>query len=203
VIWTAETRTGLIALITRLLEIPVQWRGEPQQVIVGASAVIDVLGELGLGGDEITYTEGPTSDAPTEVTPTVYGLREATFQITVWSESQPLESSARAHTSRLRTRLRWPSALEELRSLGLGLVRVSDSIAADVDQGSRSRSGSALEVVLSFGTAEADDAVPFIEHVHVTSIAAGVGDPTITNPGGTPLPAAAQADTWVPELPEP
>jgi hypothetical protein len=203
VIWTSETRTGLLALLARLLEIPVQWRGEPQQVVAGASAIVDPLGELGLGVDEITYTEGPTPEAPTEVTPTVYGLREATFQISVWSPTQPLELSARAHTSLLRTRLRMPSTREELRSMGLGLVSIGESIPADDGQSSRLRSGSALEIVLSFGTAEADDAVPFIEHARVTSLADSPSDPTITNAGGIALPDAAQADTWVPALPEP
>ena len=198
-IWTAETRTGLIGLLVRLLEIPVQWRGEPQQVVGGASATVDVLGELGLGVDEITYTEGPTPEAPTEVTPTVYGLREATFQVSVWSPSQRLDQSARMYTSRLRTRMRWPSTLEELRALGLGVVSIGESIPVDAEQSSRLRSGSAVELVLSFGVAEEDASVPFIERARVYT--GGDGEDLLTNAGGTALPPSIQQDTTVP--PEP
>lgn len=197
--WTAETRTGLITLLERLLEIPVQWRGEPQRQIIGASAIVDALGELGLGVDEITYTEGPTTDAPTEVTPTVYGLREATFQVSVWSPSQQLEQSARFYTSRLRTRLRSPSAREDLRALGLGLVSIGESIPADAAQASRDRSGSALEIVLSFGTAEVDGAVPFIERARFYT--ADDDEALLANAAGAPLADSIQQDINPP--PEP
>jgi hypothetical protein len=205
VIWSAQTRAGLIALFARLLELPataVHWRAEPRPVVVGVSATIDEIGtETPIGVDEVVYQEGPTAEAPTETTPTVYGLRETSIQVSVWSPSQQLEQSARSYTSRLMTRMAWPSATEELRQLGLGLVGVGASLAVDVEQSSRMRSGSAVEIRLSFGSAEADAAVPFIEHArfYTTGDAPNTGD--IRNAGGTSLRDPAQADAWAPPLP--
>lgn len=199
--WTAETRTGLVTLLARLLEIPVQFRTTPQVMHAGPSATIDILGEAGIGVDEIVYTEGPTPEEPTEVTPTVYGLREATIQVSVWSPSQVLEESARAYIQRLRTRLQWPSADEELRTIGLAIVDIGESIPLDIEQGSRLRSAAALDLRVGFGVAEADAAIPFIEHVRVYSTGDSPDTGDILNAGGVPLPDSAQADAWHPPLP--
>lgn len=204
-VWTEELRVGLVALLERLLDLPgaVQWRGEPQFVVAGASATIDDLSESGIGIDEISYAEGPTVDEPTEVTPTVHGLREATIQVSVWSPSQHLGESARVYTSRLRTRLHMPSADEELKALGLALVDVSDSIPLELEQSSRARPGSAVDIRVGFGVTEVDDAIPFIEHVRVYSIEAVPGTGSLLSVDETPLPDPLQDDTWTPALSEP
>jgi hypothetical protein len=190
--------TGIAAIFAAAMEIPCALRGEPQQVVVGASAVVDFLGEIGLGVDEVAYVATP-SDVPTEVIPTVYGLREQTLQVSVWSPSQKLEESARVYASRLRTRLRFPSVLAQLRALGVGIVRIADVVTLDVEQSSRLRSGAALDVTISYGVVDADAPIEFIEEAQVTSFDE-LGAGQITSAGGDVLGDSLQIDS-LPEEP--
>lgn len=190
--------TGIAAIFAAAMEIPCALRGEPEKAHVGASAVVDFLGELGLGVDEVSYVANP-ADVPTEVIPTVYGLREQTLQVSVWSPSQKLEESARVYASRLRTRLRFPSVLAQLRALGVAIVRIADVVTLDVDQSSRLRSGAALDVTISYGVVDADEPIEFIEEAQVTSFdEEGAGQ--IVGAGGEVLGDPLQIDS-LPEEP--
>lgn len=188
-----EVRTNLATILGLVMGIPTSWRGEPQRVVMGPSATIDMISEIGIGTDEVTYTELPVV-APTELLPTVHGQREMVIQVSIWSESQLLDLSARELASRLRTRLRFPSVIEALRGIGLGLVTIGESTHLDVEQSGRRRSGSAIELTLSYGVAETDEPLPFIEVVRVYT------DTGLQNAGGTPLAPSLQSDVDVPEL---
>lgn len=192
--------TGIAAIFAAAMGIPCQPRGEPQKVVVGASATLDFLGESGIGVDEVSFVANPT-DVPTEVVPTVYGLREQTLQVSVWSPSQKLEESARTYASKLKTRLRFPSVLASLRALGVGVVRVEDVVTLDVAQSSHLRSGAALDVRISYGVTDADTPIEFIETAQITSYSSGE-TPTgqLENAEGEVLGEAAQIDT-LPEEP--
>lgn len=184
--WTAEAEDGFAELLTELLEIPAQWRGRPQTVVAGASATIDPISDSGIGQPETEFVLEAGM-----LTPTVYGLNEATVQVSVWSPSQAAGQSARMYTSRLRTRLGFGSTIEALRALGIGIVRVGEAQVADVVQTGRDRSGSILELRLSFGTAEADAAVPYVDTVRVYTTDDAPG---IENVEGTVLPDSVQID---------
>ena len=171
--WEAATEDGLAQLLEDLLGVPVQWSDRPQRMVAGVSATLNMISEIGVGQAE---TELTLAESGEELTPTTYELRESTVQVSVWSPSQAAGESARTYTSRLRTRLRMPSAVERLRSLGLGIVTVGDATQADVSQLGRMRSGSILEIRVCFGTSEEDRPVPFIEtaRIYTTDDAPGI-----------------------------
>lgn len=192
--------TGLAAIFAAAMGIPCQHRGEPQVAHTSASATLDFLGESGLGTDEVSYVANPTED-PTEVVPTVYGLRQQTVQVSVWSPSQKLEESARFYADRLRTRLRFPSVLASLRALGVAIVRIEDAVSLDVAQSSRGRSSCALDIRISYGVVDQDTPIEFIDEAQITSFDEE-GNGQLLDAAGEPLGDSIQIDTLpVPEEP--
>lgn len=186
--WTTlETR--LPALFGELLGIPCHWRAQPQKMQQGASAVIDLLAPTSIGVDDLRWTDvaDPTTGAITGVQATIVGQRELTLQVSVWSPSQKLGSSARMYLERLRTRLRWPSTLATLKELGLAHVRTEGVVDIEPEQDNRVRSGAALDVRLAYAASEADVAIPYIETARVQSV-------SVRNAAGDPLPASVQVD---------
>lgn len=174
----ATLDTGLPTFLTALLGIPCDWRKQPRQVHVSASAQLDILTSNGVGWDELTSHDvsGPAT------TETVYGLREMTIQVTVWSLSQKLAESARFYLERLRTRLRWSSSLAALDALGIALIGVMPMVLIDAPQDGRTPSQGSLDLRFAFGVAESDAPAPFIEKVDVNRTVDGDGPTTETIP---------------------
>lgn len=189
----ATVQTQLPALLTSLLGIPCQWRTQPKQMIVGTQATLDWLGGTGLGADERSLTDVDAAGAPTEVDAdiaaveeTVYGLREATVQVTALSLDQTLDKSARAYLETLRTRLRWTSTVEAMKAMGLALVGIQPIVQLDPTKDGRINSQASLDIRLAYGVAETDAPGPFIETARATS--------AIDDASSTPLTASLQVD---------
>jgi len=177
----ATLETELATLLSSLLEIPCQWRTQPTKLHQGAHAFVDALAPTALGADDVRWADvGGTPETPDFVQATVVGQRELTLQVSVWSPSQSLSSSARMYLERLRTRLRWPSTLEALRGLGLALVTTENVVDVDPVQDGRVRSQSTLDVRIAYGALEADAQIPWIEDARVTG--------TFTDAAGDPSP---------------
>jgi hypothetical protein len=153
--------TGLAKFFATLLEIPCDWRKQPRAMHCAPSALLDLVTSGPIGVDELVSADAP-GPATTE---TVYGLREMTVQVTVWSLSQKLGASARFFLERLRTRLRWTSSVTALAMLGLALVGVEPIVLADAPQDGRTASQASMDLHFTFGVAESDAPTPFIESV--------------------------------------
>lgn len=193
--WTAEVDAGLAQLLSQLLGIPVQWRGEPQTMHVGASATIDSLSEGGVGFAETVYARASAG----VLVPSTHTQHETTLQLSVWSPSQGPGQAARAYTSRLRTLIELESTTAQLSALGLGLIELGESVQADVEQTGRDRSGSIIDIRLSFGRVETDAPLPSLQAVRVHTTGEGAG---LSNAAGTRYGDPLQIDTH-PPTPEP
>lgn len=191
----ATLQAGLPTLFGDLLGVRCQWRTQPVQMVQGASATIDVLGQVALGVDERTWADVEEDGEVVGVQATQHGLREMTLQITCWAPSQTLGNSARAALELLRLRLRMPSSLARLRALGLALVTIEPVVLGDVVQDMRARSQASMDVRVTYAVSEADEVIPYIERARVKS-------EHLENAGGAPLPASVQIDLN-PPAPEP
>lgn len=180
----AALNDALTTLFADLLGIPCQWRDQPQQMVVGDSATLDTLGDRGLGVDDARYVE--VGSPATGVQASVGGQREVTVQVTVWTESQRYGLNAHQYLDRLRKRLRFPTVLERLETLELGLVTINPVVVVDPIQDGRVRGQASMDVVMSYWSESDDAEVPFIERVRLRS--------TIKNAAGTTLGDAVQVD---------
>lgn len=169
----ATIDAGLPTFLKTLLGIPCEWRKTPRTMHVGPSMQLDIITSNGIGWDELVSRDA-SGPATQEI---VYGLREMTLQVTVWSLSQKLAESARFYLELLRTRLRWTSSLQALDALGLALIGVMPMVLIDAAQDGRTPSQASLDLRLSYGVAESDAPVPFIGKVDITR----------TIDGGTPV----------------
>lgn len=189
----ADIQAQLPALLAVLLGCSCQWRTQPLGMVVGTTATVDWLAGSTVGQDEHVTTDVDAAGVPTDVdadiaavTETVYGLREATVQVTVWSADQRLDKSARAALEQLRTRLSWTSSVASLKALGLALVDAGPITPGDSPSAGRLYSQASIDLRVAYGVAETDAPIPFIETARATS--------AIEDAAGDPLPASIQID---------
>ena len=189
----ATVQSELPAAIETLVGIPCQWRTQPRQMVLGAVATLDVLAPSSLGVDDVSWANVGDPDL-THVEATITGYRELTLQVSVWSDKQTLAESARCYLERLRTRLRFPTALETLRGLDLAHVRTEAIVDVDPTEDGRIRSMATMDVRLGYAVSETDEPIPFIEQARIRS-------EFFRDAAGDPLPDGLQIDVTVDGVP--
>ncbi len=170
----AALETGLPALFTSLLGLPVDFRTQPIGMRQGSRAYLDVVDVRTVGDDERVWA----NDGVTAVKETVLGLREMSIQVSVTSHSQELHESARFYLDRLKARLRWASSIASLKALGLALVDIEPVVQVDPTTDNRAVSRATMDIRFAYGVSETDAAIPFIETARIRS-------DLLRNPGGT------------------
>lgn len=195
----AAVESGLPTLFTSLMGIPCQWATQPRRMVVGTSAVIDILGDTVNGRDErvTSYVDDDgaivgVADA-TGARETIYGQRELTLQVTIWGITQQLVKSARYYLGRLRTRIRFTSSIARLKAMGLFLSTRENIVQVDPAQEGRAMSQASLDLHFGYGVAESDEPAAFVKTVRVKS-------EFLENAAGDPEPPSLQSDITV-EIP--
>ena len=167
----ATLQDALPTFLATLLGIPCDWRKQERSMRVVSHALLDIISSPVIGTDELVSSDVLDSAMPPNVVgtkETVYGLRELTLQVTVWSLAQTLQDSARFYLERLRTRIRWSSSVAALKAMGIGLLTIAPITLGDPAQGGRFVSVAFVDARFSYGVAESDTTAPFVESYDLT-----------------------------------
>lgn len=192
----AAVQSGLPALFATLMGIPCQWATQPRKMVVGTSAVIDILGDATNGRDERVAEYVDDAGAVVElvdatgVRETVHGQRELTLQVSIWGITQQLAASARFYLGKLRTRLAFSSSIATLKAMGLSLAVREPVVQVDPTQDNRAMSQASLDLHFGYGVAESDEPAEFVQTARFFS-------QYVRNAGGVQEPDALQSDVTV------
>lgn len=183
---------ALATLASKLTGVPVAacvWEnaGRPMAAPGGLLVILSWVSRAGVGQDGSRWSYVPGADPLVEMVPTTHGSRVARLQIAVevTTDQRPGYNAA-SITSRAITRLSWPSSLNALEAIEVGLADVGPATQADYPADGRMVSRSVFEVTLN-GVANEDDTegrTNWIDTVEVTA--------AVQNAAGTSLPSSVQ-----------
>ncbi len=174
------------ALVTGVEVSCVQWENTPRVRHNGALVLLSEVSLTEVGADASAWTYASNADPLLEMTPTAWGGRLWTVQVSVEVHDQRAATSARAVAQEAALRASWPRSRALLSAAGCALASVGAPRPADYRVDGRMVSRALFELRLNtvVSAADAAGATSYIASVSATA--------TVVDPAGTALPSALQ-----------
>lgn len=174
------------ALVTGADAAVCQWENAPRVIHAGTLVLLSEVSLAEVGADSAAWSYAANADPLLEMTPTAWGGRLWTVQVSVEVHDQRAATSARAIAQRAVARASWPRARALLTAAGCAIASVGATRRADYRVDGRMVSRELFELRLNTTVSEADTAgrTSYIATVSATA--------TVVDPAGTALPSVLQ-----------
>jgi hypothetical protein len=174
------------ALVTGADSAVCQWENAPRVIHQGTLVLLSEVSLTEVGADSAAWSYASNADPLLEMTPTAWGGRLWTVQVSVEVHDQRAATSARAIAQRAVARASWPRARALLTAAGCAIASVGATRRADYRVDGRMVSRELFELRLNTTVSEADTAgrTSYIATVSATA--------TVRDAGGNTLPSTLQ-----------
>ena len=159
----AALQTALIAWAESITGLTTYWQEAPRGQAYGPYCTLSVLGGIRAVGRDASKYLGDADDNNERV----FGLREITISLRVWSDNAYPDESPVHYLSRAMIHMHRQPRLEELRDAGLGIIASTSLVDETIDADNRRTPIAVLDVRMITTVREDFDDAPVagIEHV--------------------------------------